>query len=380
MINYAKQFIDNQDIQMVVKACKSEMLTQGKFVNQFENNLRKKLNSKYCVAVNSGTAALYLAIKTLSLKPASKVICSPITFLSSVYVNEMNSLTTVFCDIELQTYNVDLNKIEHLLKKDRKIKAMILVDYAGHPCDWRSISFLKKKYNVKVINDNCHALGAKYFGDRGYAVKYADMVTQSFHPAKGITTGEGGAILTNNREYCQKLSILRNHGIIRNRDLRSKNGIWYYDVKNYGFNFRLTDIQSAMGISQLKKLDRFIKKRNIIAKYYNSEMKNFGNIQLPTVKKNYSHSYHLYPVMINFGKAKISKKNFFRKMFSNKISLQTHYIPVYRQSFMKKYGFNKKHFKNAEFFYSRQTSLPIFYELNFKKLDIVIKNIKKLVR
>jgi len=243
MINYGKQFIDKRDIQMVSKACKSNMLTQGKYVKQFEKDLAKKLSASHCVTVNNGTAALYLAVKCLDLKPGSKVICSPITFLSSVYIIEMNKLKPIFCDIEMETYNIDVKKIESLLKKDKKIKAMILVDYAGHPCDWKSISLLKKKYNLKVINDNCHALGAKYDNDHGYGVKYADMVTQSFHPVKGITTGEGGAIITNNKNYYKKLSLLRNHGIIRNDLMRKKKGIWFYDVDEYGFNFRLTDIQ-----------------------------------------------------------------------------------------------------------------------------------------
>jgi dTDP-4-amino-4,6-dideoxygalactose transaminase len=380
MISYGKQYIDNDDIKMVLKACKSDMLTQGTFVRKFENDLEKKLNAKYCISVNNGTAALYIAIKTLDLNPGSKVICSPVTFLSSVYINEMNSLIPTFCDIELETYNIDLNRVESLLKKDKKVKAMVIVDYAGHPCDWKSISFLKKKYNLRIINDNCHALGAKYFSDRGYAASYADMVTQSFHPVKGITTGEGGAILTNNKKYYEKLLLFRNHGIVKNKNLQNKQGLWFYDVKNYGFNFRLTDIQCALGISQLKKLNNFVKKRNIIANYYHSKITGNENIKLPVVKKGYYHSFHLYPVLINFSKLKITKKSFFKKMLQQGISLQTHYIPIYRQSFMKKYNFNKKNFKNAELFYSRQVSLPIFFDLSLKKLDYVIKNIKKLLR
>lgn len=379
MINYGKQFIDKKDIQMVSKACKSNMLTQGKYVQQFEKDLTKKLSASHCVTVNNGTAALYLAIKCLDLKPGSKVICSPITFLSSVYTVEMNKLKPIFCDIELETYNIDINKIESLLKKDRKIKAMILVDYAGHPCDWKSINLLKKKYNLKVINDNCHALGAKYDNDHGYAAKYADMVTQSFHPVKGITTGEGGAIITNNKNYYKKLSLLRNHGIIRNDMMKKKKGIWFYDVDEYGFNFRLTDIQSALGISQLKKLDIFLKKRNQIANYYNSKLLNFKHIKLPTVKDDCYHSFHLYPVLINFEEIKISKISFFKKLLLKGISLQTHYIPVYKQSFMKKYKVNQKNFKNSEFFYSRQVSLPIHFGLNFKNIDFIINNIKKLL-
>ena len=380
MINYGKQYIDNKDVKMVVKACKSEKLTQGKFVSIFEADLKKKLKSQYCVSVNNGTAALYLAVKILNLKPGTKVLCSPITFLSSVYINLMQNLNPIFCDIDLETYNLDLNKVEAILKGNKDIKLIIFVDYAGHPCDWRRIKLIKKKYNIKIINDNCHALGAKYENDIGYAVKYADIVTQSFHPVKGITTGEGGAILTNNKKYFKKLLLLRNHGIDRSEKLKKKNGMWFYDVKNYGFNYRLTDIQSALGISQLKKLNKFTKKRNQIARYYNSKFKNIDHIQIPLTKTKCFHSYHLYPLLIDFEKLKISKKLFFINLFKKKILLQTHYIPVYKQTFMKDKKINLNDFRNTELFYKRQISLPIYYKLSFKELDYIIDNIKKLLK
>ncbi len=207
-INYGKQCIDKKDIRKVVSALKSEKITQGDFVKKFEENLKKKFKSRHCVAVNNGTAALYLSLKSLNLKKNSKVVCSPNTFFSSIYTVMMNDLRPDFCDIELKKYNIDLNKLEDKIKKDRNIKTIIAVDFAGHPCDWKSLNFLKKKYNLFLINDNCHAVGAKINGDRGYACKYADLVTHSYHPVKNITTGEGGSVLTNNNILKKKNRVI----------------------------------------------------------------------------------------------------------------------------------------------------------------------------
>ena len=231
-----------------------------------------------------------------------------------------------------------------------------------------------------LINDNCHAIGAKINSDIGYACKYADLVTHSYHAVKNITTGEGGAILTNNRNLNQKVNLLRNHGIERNNKLRIKHGSWFHKVKNYGFNFRLTDLQAALGISQLKKLNLFIKKRKAIARYYNLKLKNYNCIKLPRVSPGVDHVYHIFPVLIDFKKIGISKKDFFLKMQKKNIFLQTHYIPVYKNNFLKKYNFNKKDFPNAEKFYSMQVSLPIFYSLKYTQVDKVIKVLIKTLK
>lgn len=378
-INYGKQSIDQKDIQKVVSALKSEKITQGKYVNEFEKNLKKKFKSNYCLAVNNGTAALYLSIKSLNLKKSSKVICSPNTFFSSIYTAIMNNLRPDFCDIELKTYNIDLNKIEDKIKRDKKIKAIIAVDFAGHPCDWKSLNFLKKKYNLYLINDNCHAIGAKINGDQGYACKYADLVTHSYHPVKNITTGEGGAILTNNLQLKKKIELFRNHGINRNNFLNNK-GQWLYEVKNFGFNFRLSDINCALGLSQLSKLDKFIKRRNEIAKYYTEKLKNIECITTPILIKGYSHAYHLYPILIDFKKIKSTKNFFFKQMNKKGINLQVHYIPVYRQKFLKKYKFNKIFFPNSEEYYSKEVSLPIYFSLTKDKIDYVIKQVKTTLK
>ena len=244
-INYGKQHIEQSDISKVISALKSDKITQGKFVSKFEQNLKKKFKSKYCLSVSNGTAALYLSIKSLNLSKNSKIVCSTNTFFSSVYTVIMNDLIPDLCDIELKTYNIDLNKLEDKIKKDKNIKAVISVDFAGHPCDWKSLNFLKKKYNISLINDNCHAVGARIHGDLGYACKYADLVTHSYHPVKNITSAEGGMICTNNEELAKRIRSLRSHGIVRGGSIP-----WYPKQAEIGYNYRMTEPQAALGRSQ----------------------------------------------------------------------------------------------------------------------------------
>jgi dTDP-4-amino-4,6-dideoxygalactose transaminase len=379
-IFYGKQYIDNKDIKSLISACKSEKITQGKYINKFEKELSKKFKSNYCSLVTNGTAALYLAIKSLNLKKNSKVICSPITFFSCAYVIEMNDLVPSFSDINYDSYNLDIKKLENNLKKDKSIKAVIAVDYAGQPCDWKKLYSLKKKYGIKLINDNCHAIGAKIDGDLGYASKYADIVTHSYHAVKNITTGEGGAILTNNKKIFKKISLLRNHGIERSDKIRKSKGNWFHEVSSYGFNFRITDLQAALGISQLKKLNKFIKKRKKIADFYYKKLKTYSCIKLPKIKNGYDHVYHIFPVLIDFKKIGISKKQFFILMQKKNIFLQTHYIPVYKNKFLKKYKFKNENYPNAEKFYSMQVSLPIFYSLTYFQINYIVKMIVKVLK
>ncbi len=376
-IYYGRQFIDKNDIKNIINASNSEKITQGKFVSKFENSLKLYFKSKYCSVVSNGTAALYLSIKSLGLKKNSKVILSPNTFFSSAYSAIMNNLLPDFSDIEQQTYNLDLNKLEDKIKKDKQVKLVIAVDYAGHPCDWKSLFFLKKKYNLYLINDNCHSMGSKINKNSGYAVRYADLVTHSYHPVKNFTTGEGGSILTNNFSLHKKIAKLRNHGMERSLELSKKYGNWFYQVKNYGFNFRISDILCALGISQLKKLNKFISKRNEISRYYNKSLINYDFIKTPVVLKDYYHSFHLYPLLINFKKLKISKKIFFKNMQKSNIHLQVHYIPVHTQPFLKKYGFRKGQFPISESFYDQEVSLPIHYSLDKKKIEYILYNLKK---
>ena len=378
-INYGNHYIDNDDLLSVKNALKAEKITQGVLVNKFENNLSKYLNSKYCATVTSGTAALFLSLKALKLNKKKIVITTPITFVSTVSSILMNNYFVDFCDIDLKSYTLDIDKLENKLKKNKKIGAVIAVDYAGHPCDWKRLWYLKNKYKFYLINDNCHALGAKYNYSSNYATKYADLVTQSFHPVKNITTGEGGAVLTNNKSFYNNILLMKSHSMVRNNNLSKTYGRWHYEINDIGYNFRLSDIQCALGISQLKKLKFFLKKRKEIAKIYNQEFSGSSLFTVPKLQKGISHAYHLYPLLIDFQKAKISKKIFFEKMINKKINLQVHYIPVHTQPFMKKFGFKKGQFPVSEKFFEMEVSLPIYYSLKKKDSIFVIKSLKKII-
>ncbi|MDA9710418.1 DegT/DnrJ/EryC1/StrS family aminotransferase [Candidatus Pelagibacter sp.] len=377
---YAKHFLDKNDFQSVQRVLKKNNLTQGEYVEKFEKNLKTYFKSNYSIVLTNGTAALHLAIKSLNLKEKSKIITSPITFISTVSSIIMNNHIPDFVDICENNYTLDPNKLEHKIKKSKKISAVIAVDYAGNPCDWNALKYLSKKYNFYLINDNCHALGAKLNGNKGYAVSFADLVTQSYHPAKNFTTGEGGSVLTNNKKLADRIRLLRSHSMIKDPKMIKKFGQWNYFVNEVGYNYRLTDIQCALGISQLKKLDSFVKKRQDISKIYNNEFLGLPNIQIPKKLKSNYHSYHLYPLLIDFKNLKINKKSFFEILSKKKINLQVHYIPVYKQSFLKKFRFEDKNFPVSEKFYSQEVSLPIYYSLKKREQLIVIQNIIQILK
>tara|TARA_B100000795_G_C22802077_1_gene442497 strand:- start:1134 stop:2288 length:1155 start_codon:yes stop_codon:yes gene_type:complete len=376
IINYGSHHISKDDILAVSKALRQNKITQGKNVELFEKKLNSFFGSKYALVVSSGTAALHLAMLSLNLSSKDKVVTSPISFLASANCVEYVGAKVDFCDIDKKTYTMDPNKLEEKLKKEKNIKAAIIVDYAGHPAAWKDFLYLKEKYKIVLVNDNCHAFGSKFNNNKNYAMKYADIVTQSFHPVKQITTGEGGAILTNNHYIHSKAKLLRNHGMIKKNNSSTKP--WLYSMNELGYNYRLADINCALGISQLLRIKSFINKRREIASFYNKNLLIDG-VRLPKEDKNVFHSYHLYPVLIDFKKLKITKKIFFEKMHKNNINLQVHYIPIHLQNYYKKkYGFKKGDFKNAESFYSDEVSLPIYYNLQKKDQIRIINSIKKI--
>ena len=376
MIDYNKQFIDHDDIAFVKRILNSKFLTQGRTIENFEKKLNSNFKSKYCSVMSNGTAALHIAIKSLKLKRKSKILTTPITFISTASSIIINNLIPTFADIENDYYTLDPNKVEDIVKKDKSIRAVIGVDFAGQPCDWVALNYLKKKYKFFLINDNCHAMGSKLSNDPGYAVKYADLVTQSYHAIKNFTTGEGGSILTNNKKLHQTIHLLRSHNVIREKKELQEKGKWFYKVNEIGFNYRLTDIQAGLGISQLKKLNKFVKKRRKIANIYNKLFLNEEKIITPKVKKSNYHSYHLYPIKIDFKKLKIDKKKFFLNLQKKNINLQVHYIPLHYQPFIKKnFSYNKISLINSQSFYENEVSLPIFYNLSIKDQNYIAKSI-----
>ena len=384
MLNYARHFIDNKDIQQVIKVLKYKNITQGKEVAKFEEILSKNFGAKDVAVLSNGTAALHLSGIVLGWKPGDVVLTTPITFASTANSIIYSGATVDFVDIDKNTYNIDINLLEEKIKKYRKkkikIKSVIAVDYAGNPCDWKSLSYLSKKYSFSLINDNCHAIGAKYLNSFKYAVKYADLVTHSYHAVKNITTGEGGSVLSKNKYLINKIKLLRTHGLNYYKGLRSNN-LSSYDMQTLGFNYRITDFQCALGISQLKKLNKFIKKRREIANLYNKEFKDDLRFIIPKETKNNYHAYHIYPLLINFNKIKIGRRLLYQKMLKVRIRLQNHYLPIYRHSYYRnKFNFRLKKFPQSENFYKKQISLPVFYDLKNTEIFKVIKSIKNICK
>ena len=290
MISYGKQYIDSKDISAVRKVLLSDWLTQGPLISKFEFELKKYFGAKYCSVVSNGTAALHLAGLALGWKKGDIILTSPISFLATSNCILYSGATPDFIDIDKTNYNIDTNKLEEKLKKikssSKKVVAVVATDYAGNPCNWKYLKQLASKYNFILINDNCHAIGATYYNNKSYAVKYADIVTHSYHPVKNITTGEGGAILTNNKEIFEKINTLRSHGIEKkSKEKLSRKGLWYYEMHELGYNYRITDIQCALGISQLKKINKFIKRKREIAKIYDEQFSKDSIFKIPKVEK-----------------------------------------------------------------------------------------------
>jgi len=385
MIGYGKQTIDDNDIKEVISVLKSSLLTQGPNIEKFEFVLSKKFGSKYCSVLTNGTAALHLTGMVLGWRSGDIIITSPLTFLATANSILYSGAIPDFVDINPISYTIDVNKLEEKIKKyysnGKTVKAIIGVDYAGHPCDWKGIKSIADEYDIQLINDNCHALGARYDKNESYAVKYADIVTQSYHPVKHITTGEGGAILTNNSLIDERIKYLRSHGMIKSKKKLKKNdGPWYYEMHEIGFNYRITDFQCALGINQLKKLDRFIKKRKAIARKYNNSFKNIKFLTTPKIADNIDHAYHLYPIQIDFGKTKFDKKHFFKLMGKNGISLQVHYIPIHLQPFYQNnFKFKQGDFPVAENFYLKEVSLPIYPDLLPSEQNLIIRSLKNII-
>ncbi|WGS63895.1 UDP-4-amino-4,6-dideoxy-N-acetyl-beta-L-altrosamine transaminase [Marinitoga aeolica] len=375
-IPYGKQWIDEKDIKEVVKILENDWITQGPMVEKFEQKVAEYCGVKYAVAVNSGTAALHAAYFAAGLKSEDEIITSPITFTATSNAALYLGAKPIFCDIDIKTYCIDIEKIEE--KITDKTKIITPVSYAGYPVNIDKIKEIADKYNLIVIEDAAHALGAIRNGKK--VGIDADMTILSFHPVKHITTGEGGMILTNDEKYYEKLKLFRTHGITKDKNKMLKNdGAWYYEMHELGYNYRIPDILSALGYSQMDKLEMFIERRNYIAKRYNEAFRNNHKITIPPVVDNNSrHAYHLYPLLIN---DKNKRKYVFDRLREEGIYAQVHYIPVHLQPYYQKnLGYKKGDYPIAEDFYSKEISLPMYPKMTEEEINYVINTVDKILK
>lgn len=380
-ISYGRQEITQKDIDLVVKTLNSDFLTQGPMVKEFEEKFAKYVEAKYAVAVSNGTAALHLCNIVLGVKSGDRVITSPITFVASANSVLYCGGEVDFVDIDAETYIIDLDKLEDKLSKHPKgyYKGVIPVDFAGYPFDVERLRQIADKYELWIIEDACHAPGG-YFIDSEQKKqtcgngKYADLQIFSFHPVKHIATGEGGMITTNSEELYEKLKLYSSHGITKDIFMLEENhGGWYYEMQELGFNYRLSDINCALGVSQLDRSKEGLIRRNKIADNYNKAFKNIDEIITPTTHNNIYHAYHLYVIQIN------DRKGLYDYLRLNNIYTQVHYIPVHLQPYFKGKGWEKGDFPLAEAYYENALSLPMFPTFSNEEQNFVIEKIIEFV-
>lgn len=394
-IPYGRQSIDDADIEAVVKVLKSDYLTTGPAVEAFEKKVADYVGAKYAVAVSNGTAALHVACLAAGIGEGDEVVTTPITFAASANCVLYCGGTPVFADIDPDAYNISPEELEK--KITSRTKAIIPVHYTGQPCDMDAILKIAHKHNLLVVEDGAHALGAAYKGKKIGSI--ADMTCFSFHPVKPVTTGEGGMIVTDNEELYRRLVLYRSHGITRDKDMMQQYeeqlqqssdpalqeaadmlrgdvidpGGWYYQQLELGYNYRITDISCALGASQMDKLDRFLERRRQIAKKYDEAFADIPQIKTPWQQEGCQSGWHLYMIQT----MERSRREVFDGLRQAGIGVNVHYIPVYRHPYYQRNGYAGVHCLNAEAFYERAISLPIFPGLTGQQQDYVIEHVIK---
>ena len=377
-IGYGKQLIEQDDIESVIRVLRSDYLTQGPAVENFEKEICNYTGAKYCVAVSNATAALHIAVKALDIDFYMEGITTPNTFVASSNCLIYNNLKPVFADIEQDSYNINPEEIKK--KISDKTKVIIPVHFAGRSCNMEKIQKIAKANKLYVIEDASHAIGSNYcYESKVGNCKYSDMTVFSFHPVKTMTTGEGGIVTTNSWELYEKLKMLRSHGITRDETKISENpGIWYYEMQSLGFNYRITDIQAALGSSQLKKIDSFKAKRIEIIDKYNSA---FSEIDwLKTPQKDFGKTcFHLYVVQIDFETIGKTRNAVMNDLRNKNIGTQVHYIPVHLQPYYtNNYNYKKGDYPVAEDYYNKTLSLPLYPGMSDSDIDSVINAVRRL--
>ena len=382
MIYYGKQNINEADIQAVVGVLESDFLTQGPVLEKFERKVADYCGAKYAVAVTNATSALHIACLSAGLGKGDILWTSPITFTASANCGRYCGADVDFVDIDPATYNMSVVELEKKLQKakaENKLpKLVVPVHLAGQSCDMKRIQELSQEYGFQVLEDASHAIGADYLGGKVGSCAYSDMAVFSFHPVKIITTGEGGMVLTNSDELYQKLCLYRSHGITRDESLMTHeaDGPWYYQQVDLGFNYRMTELQAALGYSQMDRLDEFVARRRRLVARYNELLKDLP-VSVPHVLEGADPSWHLYMLRVDFAKAKISKAELFAEMKKRGIVLNLHYIPVHTQPYYEKLGFRKGDFPCSEKYYGEIFTLPLYYALTEEQQDQVVEALKE---
>jgi perosamine synthetase len=376
LLPYGRQSIGEDDIAAVVEVLRSDWLTTGPKVAEFEEAFAARAGAKYAVSFSSGTAALHGAAFAAGLQSGEEAVTTPMTFAADANCVLYQGATPIFADVTADTLNLDPQEVA--AKITSRTRAIIAVDYAGHPAEMDAMLGLASKHGLVVIEDACHAMGAEYREKRTGSI--ANMTVFSFHPVKHVTTGEGGMVTTDRAEYAESLRRFRNHGISSDARQRQATGQWYYEMVSLGFNYRLTDIACALGLSQLKKLDMNLRRRRELAARYMTAFRNLAEIALPPVRDDVNPAWHLYPIRLNLGRLGADRAQIFRALRAENIGVNVHYIPVHLHPYYRKrFGYRGGEYPVAEDAYERLISLPMFHAMSDEDVDDVIAAVHKVV-
>lgn len=377
MIPYGRHWIDEEDIQAVVKVLRSDWLTTGPVVEEFESAVAEFVGGRYGVAVSSGTAALHAAMYAAGIQGGDEVILPPMTFVATANAVVFQGGKPVFADVDPRTLLINPAEVEKLITS--RTKAIVSVDYAGQPCDYEALQRIARSHRLFLISDACHSLGGEYKGRKVGTL--ADLTVFSFHPVKHITTGEGGMVLTDNAKFAEKMRRFRNHGLTTDHKQRAKIGTWFYQMEDLGFNYRLSDFQCALGLSQLRKLPGWVRRRQEIAHHYNQALADLPAFQPLAVMAYVSHAYHLYIVQVDLGRVKRDRTSIFRKLRKEGIGVNIHYIPVHLQPFYRKaFSTQAGMCPVAEAAYDQILSFPIFSTMKDREVAEVTTKIGNILR
>lgn len=389
MIPYGRQSINLFDVLSVSKQLAFKSLTQGSKIEEFEERVAEYVGARYAIAVSSATAGLHLAVMALELPVNSEIITSPISFVASSNAILYSSHQPNFIDVEGETINIDLNLVAQEIKSNKNVRAVIPVHFAGAPCDMEKLAMLSATKGIKIIEDAAHALGASYpNGEKVGSCGFSDMTVFSFHPVKSITTGEGGMITTNSYDMYKKLLRLRSHGINKLNDsfesslLSTSGGLlnpWYYEMQELGFNYRLTEIQAALGVSQLKKLDKFIKERRSRVAWYLLNLSRVPSVTPVQSNSSALSAHHIFPIRVNYSELKISRARLMTSLKERGIGTQVHYIPIPLHPYYQKLGFGIEKIPEAMSYYHEALTIPLYPSLKQSQQRKVVVELSNLI-